>query len=496
MSLALKYRPSSFQDLVGQLHAAQSLKNAIQFNQIAHAYLFYGSRGVGKTSTARILAKCLNCINGPTESPCEVCENCIEIKNGQSIDVLEMDAASNRGIEYIRELRENARFAAMKSKHKIYIIDEVHMLTNESFNALLKILEEPPQKVIFILATTEKNKIPETILSRCQCFAFRKFSFNEIKNRLSHILELEKINFEERALIPLSQKAEGSMRDALSLLDQAIAYCHPDILSEDSVKKVLGLIDFEIYCEFLEAIQDRNSKVVLGIIDKLHSEGTNLKQFIWELIEYAKTAYLIKMNSIDENNDTLSVSQFKTLQAIASKWDLHQLQMSFEELYQLYSNWSLFQSSKSSEIRISIEMALMKIFLKLNSPSVTTLIHRLSSLKNAIETGSTYEEAPLQNNPIKPTLHTATPKVESINHANNNLNSVPAKYNPATQSTEVNTLVSNKTTSLPKDAVSLPPSPKQIPVKIETEDIELLIQKEFLTTDVTDNKKYNNLFKE
>ena len=252
MSLALKYRPSNFKDLAGQIYASQSLRNALQFNQIAHAYLFYGSRGVGKTSTARILAKCLNCVNGPTDSPCEVCENCIEIKTGQSTDVIEMDAASNRGIEYIRELRENARFAAMKSKHKIYIIDEVHMLTNESFNALLKILEEPPAKVIFILATTEKHKIPETILSRCQCFVFKKFSFNDIKDRLTYILKNENINFEENALVPLAHKAEGSMRDAISLLDQAIAYCYPNDLTELAIKNVLGIIDFDIYCQFLE----------------------------------------------------------------------------------------------------------------------------------------------------------------------------------------------------------------------------------------------------
>ncbi len=395
-SLSLKYRPSSFQDMQGQLHTTQSLKNALELDHISHAYLFFGSRGVGKTSAARILAKCLNCVEGPSEKPCEKCDNCIEISQSSSPDVIEMDAASNRGIESIRELRENVRFSTMKSKYKVYIIDEVHMLTNESFNALLKTLEEPPEHVIFILATTEKHKIPETILSRCQNFSFRKFSVQEIKQRLEFILSSEKIDFIEEALIPIAQKAEGSMRDAISILDQVLAFTASKKIEFSSVKDVLSLVEFEIHLEFLKAFLKEDKKAALFLIERLYNEGYNLRQFIWDFLEFIKNACLVKMNILGQTSEILTQSQLNEIKEFVQNWDESNFQLLFEEMYQLYSNWSIFQSNKSSEIRISIEMTIMKIFIKLDQPSVSGLMQKIHSLKNALKSRTSFHPNSLE----------------------------------------------------------------------------------------------------
>ncbi len=389
--LALKYRPSSFTDLVGQLHAAKSLKNSIDHNQIGHAYLFFGSRGVGKTSTARILAKCLNCqTNGPSTNPCNTCDNCVEIAAGNNLDVLEMDAASNRGIEHIRELRESVRFAPMKSKYKIYIIDEVHMLTNESFNALLKTLEEPPAHVVFILATTEHHKIPETILSRCQSFAFRKFSAREIKDRLQHILEKEKIISEEEALNPIAQKAEGSMRDAISLLDQVIAYCGDDAITTEAAQLVLGFVPLKTNIELLEAIRVRDLKKVISVLNDIHFEGYNLKRFLWDFIEFQKNLLFVGEDLASEELLNLSEKQMSELKAVASKWDRHEIVSVFEAFYQLYNNWSIFSTSKSSEVKVSLEMAIVDLFNRLEAPSVSSVMQKISSLTQAMQEGKAF----------------------------------------------------------------------------------------------------------
>jgi DNA polymerase-3 subunit gamma/tau len=231
-SIYRKWRPQSFEDIVGQNHITQTLKNAIKMNRIGHAYLFSGPRGVGKTTTARIFAKALNCQNGPTETPCNECSRCIRINQGQSMDVLEIDGASNRGIEEIRELRSKIGFAPAEGKYKIYIIDEVHMLTDPAFNALLKTLEEPPGQVLFIFATTAPYKVPNTILSRCQSFYFRRISIEEMMEKLKRITEEEKINIDSSSLRLIAEGATGSMRDAESILDQVIAYSENRVTPE------------------------------------------------------------------------------------------------------------------------------------------------------------------------------------------------------------------------------------------------------------------------
>src|SRR5881628_1911784 len=281
--IARKFRPQVFEDVVGQKPIIQTLQNAIQKDRIGHAYLFCGPRGVGKTTTARILAKSLDCAEGPTITPCNRCPACEEISSGRSIDVFEIDAASNTGVDNIRELRENAKYAPARSRYKIFIIDEVHMLSTSAFNALLKILEEPPPHVIFIMATTERHKLPATILSRCQQFTFRTIPAAEIHEHLRQIAKREGVTIAERALSYIVKAAEGSMRDAQSLLDQIISFSGQEVAGED-VRDVLGFIPSEILDRTLDALAERDSKALLEIVGIVVDQGLNLQQFVREFI--------------------------------------------------------------------------------------------------------------------------------------------------------------------------------------------------------------------
>src|SRR4051812_1218959 len=259
--IARKFRPQVFEEVVGQKPIVQTLQNAIQMGRIGHAYLFSGPRGVGKTTTARLLAKGLNCATGPTVTPCNKCPSCLEIASGQCLDVLEIDAASNTGVDNIRELRENARYAPSRDRFKIFIIDEVHMLSTSAFNALLKILEEPPSHVVFIMATTERHKLPATILSRCQQFVFRTISAAEIQAHLRSIADHEGVKIDDRALAYIVRASEGSMRDAQSLLDQIISFSGQEVVDED-VRDVLGFIPNEILDETIDALAAHDSRAL------------------------------------------------------------------------------------------------------------------------------------------------------------------------------------------------------------------------------------------
>ncbi|MDD3656743.1 MAG: DNA polymerase III subunit gamma/tau [Atribacterota bacterium] len=293
-SIYRKWRPQSFEDVVGQNHITQTLRNAIKLDRISHAYLFSGPRGVGKTTTARILAKALNCQNGPTEHPCNQCSCCIRINKGQSMDVLEIDGASNRGIEEIRELRSKIGFAPAEGRYKIYIIDEVHMLTNEAFNALLKTLEEPPSQVLFIFATTASHKVPKTILSRCQCFYFHRISIEEMVEKLKRIAEEEKLNIDLSSLRLIAESATGSMRDAESILDQVITYSENKVTPEE-VRDILGFMPREIFWQLIEAIINHNTEIGLKLINKLVREGVELNQFVQDLLIYTHNVSLLKV---------------------------------------------------------------------------------------------------------------------------------------------------------------------------------------------------------
>jgi len=293
-SLYRKWRPQTFENIIGQKHITQTLMNAISLNRISHAYIFSGPRGVGKTSTARILAKSLNCESGPTLHPCNKCERCVRITDGYSMDVIEIDGASNNGVDSIRELRNKVNFAPTGGKYKIYIIDEVHMLSQGAFNALLKTLEEPPQHVIFVFATTDPHKIPSTILSRCQWFNFRRISLVDIIAKLNMIVKDEKLNIDDKTLNLIARSSTGSMRDAESALDQIIAYCGKDITSQ-SVREVLGIIEEETFFEFIEAIIKNDPLKGIEIVNRTSDLGEDASQFIKNLMEYVHNLSLIKV---------------------------------------------------------------------------------------------------------------------------------------------------------------------------------------------------------
>jgi DNA polymerase-3 subunit gamma/tau len=292
--LARKYRPQNFEDVVGQEHVVKTLCNAVSQNRIAHAFIFSGPRGIGKTSVARILAKALNCEAGPTPAPCNVCTNCREITDGIAIDVHEIDGASNRGIDEIRELREFIKFASVSSRYKIYIIDEVHMLTKEAFNALLKTLEEPPPHVIFIFATTETQKVPATILSRCQCFDFRRISLKQIANQLKKIADTEGIRISDTALGWIAEAGDGSLRDAQSILDQAISFAGFDIKDTD-IEELLGKSDRRFLVMLSEAVLKKDAGKCLYILEDAYYAGLDMKYFYQRLLEHFRNLLLTKI---------------------------------------------------------------------------------------------------------------------------------------------------------------------------------------------------------
>ncbi len=291
--IARKYRPQLFDDVIGQRLITDTLKNAIEQNRVAHGYIFSGARGVGKTTTARILAKAVNCARGPAVKPCGECDSCREITASNSVDVLEIDAASNRGIDEIRTLRETVRYLPARDRYKVFIIDEVHMLTTEAFNALLKTLEEPPPRSLFILATTEPQKLPATIQSRCQHFSFRLLDYSEIVEQLGRIAAAEKIQADEGALSAVALAAEGSLRDALSFLDQVIAACG-ERLDSTRVRQLLGVVPAQILKDILEAISAGNAAQVLEQVARLAAEGYELGHFAGEFTRFLRNLMVAK----------------------------------------------------------------------------------------------------------------------------------------------------------------------------------------------------------
>ena len=292
--IARKYRPQSFGELIGQEHVRTTLENAIAQQRIAHGYIFSGQRGTGKTTVARILARCLNCVKGPTAAPCGVCASCQEITQGNAMDVIEIDAASNRGINEMRELRENVRFRPARDRYKVFIIDEAHQITSEAFNALLKTLEEPPEWVVFILCTTEAHKIPTTIASRCQQFSFRSVDFEEVLKRMQEICAKEGIEADSEALSVLAQAGEGSVRDSLSALDQAIACCGTK-LDATEVRGLLGMFSLDSMHEVTKALAAEDARAMLDLVLELDRNGRNLQHFCRELARYFRNLLVAKV---------------------------------------------------------------------------------------------------------------------------------------------------------------------------------------------------------
>ena len=319
--VALKYRPQSFESLVGQDHIATALGNAIRQNRVGHAYLFTGARGVGKTSSARIFAKCLNCETAPTSQPCEKCEACQAISQGEDVDVLEIDGASNRGIDEIRQLRANASIRPSRSPNKIYIIDEVHMLTKEAFNALLKTLEEPPQHVKFIFCTTDPEKIPITVLSRCQRFDFSPVQTTEIAERLKLIATAEGVNIDDQALALLARRANGSMRDSQSLLEQMLSFCDSQI-SVDDVHQLLGTADISRIADVAQAMADQDAAATLNLIHQGNFAGVDAGQMTNQLLGYFRDMMAVRVGSNEETLLNCAAQDLPKLQTLADQFGL------------------------------------------------------------------------------------------------------------------------------------------------------------------------------
>jgi DNA polymerase III subunit gamma/tau len=353
--IARKYRPQIFDDVVGQRLITDTLKNAVLHNRVAHGYIFSGARGVGKTTTARILAKALNCVQGPTVTPCGVCDSCREIAAGNSVDVLEIDAASNRGIDEIRELRETVRYLPARDRYKVFIIDEVHMLTTEAFNALLKTLEEPPPRSLFVMATTEAHKLPSTIQSRCQHFAFRLLDYGEIYSRLEQICVAEKITAVEGALSAIVQAAEGSVRDALSLLDEVIAACGEQ-LDVTHVRQLLGVVPTQFLSEMVEAIHTGESRRVLEQLNQLVSEGYELVHFCGEFTRYVRNLMVARSCGADSPLLQVSSDERETLRKLSARMTEEDIARFFQILLRTQA-----ELRYSLQPRFHLELGLMKL---------------------------------------------------------------------------------------------------------------------------------------
>ncbi len=396
--LARKYRPQKFREVVEQQTAVQSLGNALAHNRLGSAYLFFGPRGVGKTTIARILAKRVNCQSPADGEPCDACDSCRAILSGNSLDVIEIDAASHRGIQHIRELRENVQFQPMSGKKKIYIIDEVHMLTTESFNALLKTLEEPPSHVLFILATTEYSKVPETILSRCQVFVFRKAPLKIIQAHLKDICAREKIPAEEEALFWVARRGDGSVRDSLSFLEQAITFCG-DRLTTERVKELTGSVSIDLFLDLCRALLDAQTpqEDLMRPIHEIFASGGDLDRFVWEYLDFLRVAVHIRKGIVDAEFLGLPGPEIHRVDQALGQADPARLLMIFQAIYELFKKTGTMQLRNSYETRVLIEMELIDLRERLARPSLSGILQKLGKLSASIQQGVPYSpESDLQ----------------------------------------------------------------------------------------------------
>jgi DNA polymerase III subunit gamma/tau len=398
---ARKWRPLVFEDVVGQSHVTNTLRNAITSKRLAHAYLFSGARGTGKTTTARILAKAINCSSPNGTNPDNECELCKEITAGRSLDVIEIDGASNRGVEEIRNLRESVRYTPTRGKYKVYIIDEVHMLTKEAFNALLKTLEEPPEHVIFIFATTEVHKIPMTILSRCQRFDFRRISIEEITGNLRAISKEEKVTIDEEALMIVAKKADGALRDAQSIFDQIRAFCGSDITAAD-VLKVLNAVDQELYFRVTDLIKTQDVKGGLKLVEEIVKSGYDLREFLGGLSEHLRNLLVVLITEATELVEA-SEPYRKRYQEEAKQFH----QNDILRLIRLVND--LEQSIRwSPQPRFKLEAGLLQMIKLEHSVQIDTLLGQIDELKKKLSSNGNNNDARGPGLRMAPTVETPT----------------------------------------------------------------------------------------
>ncbi|HSQ88966.1 DNA polymerase III subunit gamma/tau [Romboutsia sp.] len=376
------YRPQNFEDVVGQEHITRTLKNQIESNNVGHAYLFSGTRGTGKTSTAKIFARAVNCLNSVNQEPCNECDACKDILNDNIMDVVEIDAASNNSVDDIRELRESVKYSPTKAKYKVYIIDEVHMLSQGAFNALLKTLEEPPSYIIFILATTEPHKIPATILSRCQRFDFKRVTVSDMTARMKKICKEENIEVEDKALNLISRNAQGALRDALSILDQCISFGDNKIEYKDVVE-LLGTVNIEQLFEMAQFIINEDTKKSLQTLNEFVIWGKDIRNLINDLIDHFRNLMVCKVSTDLDEIISLPEETIKQLKSQANNVDVN-------DLIRILNILSITQDTMrtSSNPRVLAEVTMMKIAQPMFDESKEALIKRIENLEKIIESGN------------------------------------------------------------------------------------------------------------
>lgn len=390
-ALYRKFRPNTFADVKGQDHIVTTLKNQLKANRIGHAYLFTGTRGTGKTTIAKIFARTVNCENPTEDGPCGECRICKAIAAGASMNVIEIDAASNNGVDNIREIVEEVSYSPAEGKYKVYIIDEVHMLSIGAFNALLKTLEEPPSYVIFILATTEVHKLPITILSRCQRYDFKRISINTITARMQELIQAENVQVEEKALRYIAKAADGSMRDALSLLDQCIAFHLGKELTYDKVLDVLGAVDTEVFSRLLRCILERNVLGCVQLLEEIVMQGRELTQFVTDFTWYLRNLMLVQASDNLEDVIDMSTDNLKRLKEEAALADMEQI-VRYIRIFSELSGQIRYAAQK----RILVEIALIKLCRPEMETNDEAVLDRLRQVEEKLENGVVYAASPVE----------------------------------------------------------------------------------------------------